>query len=82
MSEHVEVELAVSEGRLDKALAEALPQLSRARIQALMADGAVTRDGETVDDPSARSRPGCYRLSIPPAVPADPQGEALDFTIL
>ena len=32
-------------GRLDKTLAEHLPALSRARIQALMAAGLVTRGG-------------------------------------
>ena len=31
--------------RLDKVLAEALPDLSRSRIQALLADGLVVRDG-------------------------------------
>jgi 23S rRNA pseudouridine1911/1915/1917 synthase len=82
LSERVEVELAASEGRLDKALAEALPELSRARIQALMAEGAVSRDDETLADPSARARPGLYRLTIPPAAPAVPQGEKLDFTVL
>jgi 23S rRNA pseudouridine1911/1915/1917 synthase len=82
LSERVEVELAATEGRLDKALAEALPELSRDRIQAMMAEGAVSRDDETVADPSARARPGLYRLTIPPAAPAVPQGEKLDFTVL
>jgi 23S rRNA pseudouridine1911/1915/1917 synthase len=82
LSEVVEVELAAAEGRLDKALAEALPQLSRARIQALMAEGAVSRDGETVGDASARARPGVYRLAISPPATAVPQGEKLDFTVL
>jgi 23S rRNA pseudouridine1911/1915/1917 synthase len=78
----VEVELASTDGRLDKALAQALPELSRARIQALMAEGAVSRDGEAVGDPSARARPGLYRLTIPPAAPAIPRGEKLDFAVL
>jgi 23S rRNA pseudouridine1911/1915/1917 synthase len=37
-------------GRLDKALAMARPDLSRARLQALMAQGALSRDGVVVDD--------------------------------
>ncbi len=78
----IEVELAATDGRLDKALAEALSQLSRARIQALMAEGRVTRDGAAVGDPSARARPGHYRLTIPPPAPAIPRGEKLDFTVL
>ena len=32
-------------GRLDKTLAARLPDLSRSRIQALIAEGALTRDG-------------------------------------
>jgi 23S rRNA pseudouridine1911/1915/1917 synthase len=82
LSEILEVELTTTDGRLDRALAEALPELSRARIQALMAQGAVSRDGEAVGDPSARVRPGLYRLTIPPAAPAIPRGEKLDFTVL
>jgi 23S rRNA pseudouridine1911/1915/1917 synthase len=82
LSEILEVELAATDGRLDKALAEALPELSRARIQALMAEGAISRDGQPVDDPSSRAQPGLYRLDIPPAAPAVPQGEKLDFAIL
>lgn len=34
--------------RLDKALADAFPGLSRARLQALLAEGAVRRDGELI----------------------------------
>ena len=82
MSEILEVELTATNGRLDKALAEALPKLSRARIQALMAQGAVSRDGEVLGEASARARPGNYRLTIPPAAPAIPRGEKLDFTVL
>ena len=36
---------------LDKALATAAPELSRARIQALMAEGRITFAGEAVVDP-------------------------------
>jgi 23S rRNA pseudouridine1911/1915/1917 synthase len=82
VSEILEIELAETNGRLDKALAAALPALSRARIQALMGEGAVSLAGEAVGDPAARARPGLYRLTIPPPVPAIPQGEALDFRIL
>ena len=69
-------------GRVDKALAEALPEFSRARIQALMADGRVTRDGRPVTDGSAKAQPGDYRLEIPPPEPADPQPEAIPLMVL
>jgi 23S rRNA pseudouridine1911/1915/1917 synthase len=69
-------------GRLDRALADALPQLSRARIQALLAEGAVSREGDVVTDASARPAPGLYRIAIPPPAPATPQPEAIPLTVL
>jgi len=68
--------------RLDKALAEAFPALSRARLQALLADGAVTRDGQVVSSGSAKARPGLYAVALPPATPATPQPESLPLTVL
>jgi 23S rRNA pseudouridine1911/1915/1917 synthase len=78
----VEATLLVAEGRLDRALADALPDLSRARIQALMSEGAVTRAGLVMDDPSAKAEPGRYRLAIPPPAPAEPKGENLALAVL
>lgn len=69
-------------GRLDKALAEALPEFSRARIQALMAEGRVSRDGATVTDGSAKAAAGDYRLEIPPPVAAEPQPENIPLVVL
>jgi 23S rRNA pseudouridine1911/1915/1917 synthase len=78
----VEVRLAAPEGRLDRALADALPEFSRARLQALMGVGAVTRDGAPVTDPSARAAPGLYRVAVPAAAPPDPQAEDIGLTAL
>ena len=49
--------------RLDRVLAQAIPALSRSRIQALIAEGCVT--------PAARKAVGgqLYRVSVPPARP-------------
>ena len=69
-------------GRLDKTLAEHLPDLSRGRIQALMAQGLVSRDGAALSDASAKARPGEYRLLIPPPAPAEPEPEAIALSIL
>jgi 23S rRNA pseudouridine1911/1915/1917 synthase len=69
-------------GRVDKALAEALPELSRARIQALMADGRVSREGQPVTDGSAKAAAGDYRLEIPPPVAAEPQPEDIALVVL
>jgi len=69
-------------GRLDRALADAAPELSRARIQALMAEGAVWRGTEAMTDASARAQAGRYRIAIPPPTPATPQPEAIPLTVL
>ncbi len=78
----IEVNLTETKGRLDRALADALPDLSRARVQALMGEGAITRDGAPVTDASAKAAPGLYRLIVPAALPPDPQGEDMGLTVL
>ena len=62
--------------RLDKALADAFPTLSRARLQALLAEGAVTRDGEVLTGGSAKAQLGLYAVALPPVAPATPQPQA------
>ncbi|WP_370689209.1 RluA family pseudouridine synthase [Phenylobacterium sp.] len=69
-------------GRLDKTLAEHLPDLSRARIQALMAQGLVSRGGRVLTDTSAKAQAGDYELLIPPPEAAEPQAEAIPLTVL
>jgi 23S rRNA pseudouridine1911/1915/1917 synthase len=71
-----------SGGRLDKTLAEHLPDLSRGRIQALMAQGLISREGATLSDASSKAKPGEYQLLIPPPAPADPQPENIPLAIL
>jgi 23S rRNA pseudouridine1911/1915/1917 synthase len=79
----LEVELTADAApRLDRALADAAPELSRARIQALLAEGAITRDGEVVSDASARPAPGLYHIAVPPPTPAIPEPEAIPLTVL
>ncbi|MGC8477634.1 MAG: RluA family pseudouridine synthase [Acetobacteraceae bacterium] len=69
--------------RLDRFLAARFPALSRARIQALLAAGAVTADGAPVTDPAARPRPGSlYAVTLPAPVLARPAGQAIPLTIL
>lgn len=69
-------------GRVDKTLAERLPELSRARIQALIAEGRVSRDGAAVSDGSAKAAAGVYTIDVPPPAPADPQPQDIPLTIL
>jgi len=82
--ERVEVIVPHSaEGRLDKALAEAAAPLSRARIKALMAEGAVTLDGRIVTDASQKVQPGAaYLILVPPLEPAEPAPQAIALTVL
>jgi 23S rRNA pseudouridine1911/1915/1917 synthase len=80
--ELVEVEIADPEPRIDKALAERLPEFSRARIQALIAAGRVSRDGAAVRDASARAAPGLYTLDVPPPEPAEPLPEPIPLRVL
>jgi 23S rRNA pseudouridine1911/1915/1917 synthase len=58
--------------RLDKALARFVPEaahLSRSRLARLIAEGAVTRDGAAVTDPSARAVEGeVYEIAVPAPV--------------
>lgn len=68
--------------RLDKALTDAFPTLSRARLQALLAQGAVSRDGRPVSGGSAKAQPGLYEVLVPPVVAADPRPEAIPLTVL
>lgn len=63
--------------RLDKALAAAFPTLSRARLQALLAEGAVRRDGQPITSGSAKAQAGLYAVIVPPVVAATPQPEAI-----
>ena len=68
--------------RVDKTLAALLPELSRARLQALIAQGHVSRDGVVFTDASGRALPGAYEVLVPPPVAAEPLPEAIPLTVL
>lgn len=73
--------VAPGAARLDKALAEAIPTLSRARIQALLDESAVYLNGVVVG-PRAKPLPGDYEIVLPPVAPADPQPEDIPLAVL
>jgi len=81
-TELLEARINASGIRLDKALAEAFPTLSRARLQALLAEGAVSREGLVLAGGSAKAQPGLYRVALPPVAPATPQPEVIPLTVL
>lgn len=68
--------------RIDKALAAAVPELSRARIQALIEDRRVSYAGRPVTDSSARAMLGEYAIRVPPPQPAEPQPEDIPLKVL
>jgi 23S rRNA pseudouridine1911/1915/1917 synthase len=69
--------------RLDRALAEALPQLSRERVKALIKDGRVAdANGAPLRDPSAKAAaPAIITLRLPPPTPARTVAQDLDLVI-
>jgi 23S rRNA pseudouridine1911/1915/1917 synthase len=69
-------------GRLDKTLASLTEDLSRARIQALIAQGQVSLGATVLSDASAKAAPGDYRIVVPPATPAEPAAEAIGLDVL
>jgi 23S rRNA pseudouridine1911/1915/1917 synthase len=81
-TEEIEVTLIDPAGRLDRALADALPEFSRARVQALMSEGAIIRDGVPVTDAASKAVSGVYRLAVPAALPPEPQAEDLGLAVL
>ena len=77
------LDAAAAGQRLDRALAAAVPELSRVRVQALLAEGRVTRDGVPVADASAKARPGQHIvIDVPAPITADPQPQDIPLTIL
>lgn len=68
--------------RIDKFLAEQMPDISRTRIKNLILDYHVTRDDEPIIDPSAKTRLGQeFEINIPPAqsTAIEPENIPLDI---
>jgi 23S rRNA pseudouridine1911/1915/1917 synthase len=73
----------LGEGRLDRALAAALPDLSRARIQALIADNALAIGGQLVSDTSSTKFAGSmFVLNIPAPRPDKAEAQAIALNIV
>jgi 23S rRNA pseudouridine1911/1915/1917 synthase len=78
-----EVPYELAGSRLDRFLAQALPDLSRSRLQQLIATGAVTRDGATIGDPNSRVKPSeTYQIAVPPPLPAAPVGQDIPLAVV
>lgn len=69
--------------RIDRVLASALPQLSRARIQSLIHAGCVKVNGETLVAASRRVKPGqTFVVDVPPAADPKPAGQAIPLDVV
>ena len=69
--------------RLDKALASAYPEISRARFQKLITDGHVSVDGKVATDVGQKLKPGqSLEVTLPPPEPAEPQAEHIPLDII
>jgi 23S rRNA pseudouridine1911/1915/1917 synthase len=70
--------------RLDRALAAALETVSRARLQALLADGRVSDGaGVVVIDAARKVKAGeTYVVAVPPPEPSEPSPEAIPLSVV
>src|SRR5476651_2563758 len=75
--------------RLDRALAAALPALTRSRVKALIESrrvalaGPLDETGQTIEEPSRKVKTGeRFVVDIPEPEPAEPEPQALDLDIL
>lgn len=69
--------------RLDRFLAVAFPDVSRARFQKLIADGQVSVEGNPVLETRYKLKPGQnVTATIPPAVEPEPRAEIIPLTVV
>ncbi len=72
--------------RLDKALARDVPEaaaLSRSRLAKLLAEGAVSRAGQVIDNPKARVAAGeVYAIALGPAEAVETRAEAIPLNVV
>ena len=69
--------------RLDRALAAALPTISRERLKALISSGEVRDEaGTLVRDPSSKAKAGAYQVRVPAPTPAHNEAQDIALEIL
>lgn len=80
----VTFDASASGERLDRALAAALPALTRSRVKALIESRRVAlADGTTIEEPSRKVKTGdCVSVDVPEPEPAMPEPQALALDIL
>jgi 23S rRNA pseudouridine1911/1915/1917 synthase len=80
----LQVEEAEAGSRLDKLLAQRVPALSRARVQALIRGGHVGRPGgATIGDGSYRVKPGeAFTINVPEPEAPEPEAEDIGLDVV
>ena len=73
---------ALAGQRLDKVLAPLFPDISRARLQALIGEGRLSLDSAPITDASRKAKAGTYVLMVPPPTPAEPEPQAIPLSVL
>ena len=68
--------------RLDRVLAPHFPDLSRARLQALIAEGRLSLNGTRITDGKHKAHVGEYTLIIPAPISATPEPQNIPLDIL
>lgn len=69
--------------RLDKVLAQSLPQLTRTRLKSLLQEGSVTSQGVSCTRPSSKVSEGeSYEILIPDLKEALPEPQKMDLEII
>jgi 23S rRNA pseudouridine1911/1915/1917 synthase len=68
--------------RLDRALAAAVPTLSRERLKALIASGRVTGPQGLVRDPAVKAVSGDYEVAVPEPAPAHNEAQDIPLEIV
>jgi 23S rRNA pseudouridine1911/1915/1917 synthase len=69
--------------RLDRVLADALPAISRSRLQGLIRDGKVTVGGAVALDPGGKLKGGeALLLRVPPPEEPEPVAEDIPLTVV
>jgi 23S rRNA pseudouridine1911/1915/1917 synthase len=79
----VRLEPAYDGWRLDRALAAAIPTLSRERLKALIRSGAVEAEGRPIRDPATKVRgQEALRVAVPEPRPAHNEPQDIPLTIV
>ena len=84
---HTNIEIALDAShagwRLDRALAAAVPTLSRERLKVLTKAGALTREGKAVRDPATKVKGDeRFTLAIPDPEPAHNEPQEIPLPIV